>query len=161
VFKNCIFHQCNISNYIFREVTFIDCDCSLVTAQNTVFNDIQFINCKLLGFRFEACNPFLFSVAFENSYLKLSTFIGQKLKKTSFTKCNLQEVDFTEADLTSSVFDECDLLNAIFYKSIVEHVDFRTSYHFNIDPELNKIKKAKFSLNGTIGLLSKYNIIIE
>jgi hypothetical protein len=33
--------------------------------------------------------------------------------------------------------------------------------HYCIDPESNKIKKARFSMYGLAGLLSKYNIVID
>jgi hypothetical protein len=43
----------------------------------------------------------------------------------------------------------------------LERTDFRTSYNYSIDPEINRISKAKFSINGVVGLLGKYNIEIE
>ncbi len=42
-----------------------------------------------------------------------------------------------------------------------EGVDFRTSFNYSIDPQLNRIKKAKFSLPGIAGLLDKYDIVID
>ena len=69
--------------------------------------------------------------------------------------------DFTEADLTNSVFDNCDLAGAKFEKTILEKADLRTSHNYSIDPEINKIKKAKFSVHGITGLLDKYDIEIE
>jgi hypothetical protein len=50
---------------------------------------------------------------------------------------------------------------ATFDQTILEKVDFRTSYHYSIDPEVNRIKKAKFSILGVAGLLGKYDIEIE
>jgi uncharacterized protein YjbI with pentapeptide repeats len=75
--------------------------------------------------------------------------------------CNLQETDFSEADLTSSIFDNCDLHRAIFYNTNLEKTDFRSSYNYSLDPERNRIKKARFSRLGITGLLDKYNIEIE
>jgi fluoroquinolone resistance protein len=43
----------------------------------------------------------------------------------------------------------------------LEKADLRTAYNYSIDPSINKIKKAKFSLPGVVGLLSKYDIEIE
>ena len=84
-----------------------------------------------------------------------------KLKKARFKNSNLSEVDFTEADLTNSLFDNCDLSGARFEKTILEKADLRTSRNYSIDPELNKIKKAKFSIQSIAGLLDKYDIEIE
>ena len=73
----------------------------------------------------------------------------------------MQEVDFTECDLTNAVFDNCDLMKSNFDNTILEKADLRTSYNYSIDPEINLIKKAKFSIPGVTGLLDKYDIIIE
>ena len=70
------------------------------------------------------------------------------------------EVDFTESDLTGALFKECDLEKAIFQRSILENADLKTSYNFTIDPEKNRLKKAKFSKENIRGLLEKYNIDI-
>jgi len=160
-FNNCNFYSSDLSNVVFRECKFTDCDFSLAKLKNTVLNDIKFINCKLLGLQFHECKSFLFSVGFENCLLKLSVFYKLKLKKTLFKNCNLQEADFTEADLVNVLFENCDLQRAIFDHTNLEKADFRSSYNYSIDPERNRIRKARFSQPGVIGLLDKYDIEIE
>jgi uncharacterized protein YjbI with pentapeptide repeats len=73
----------------------------------------------------------------------------------------VREADFSSADLTASGFLNCDLSRSVFHQSILEKVDFRSANNYSVDPELNRIKKAKFSLPGVSGLLDKYQIIIE
>ncbi|MEI6751723.1 MAG: pentapeptide repeat-containing protein [Paludibacter sp.] len=160
-FLNCNFHKINLNNCIFRECTFIDCDLSLCNLTDTTLNDVFFNGCKLVGVQFDWCRDFLFSVKFENCDLNLSVLYKRKLKKTHFKNCNLQETDFSDADLSESVFDNCDLQRAVFQKTNLEKVDFRTSFNYSIDPEANKIKKARFSRMGLGGLLDKYGIVIE
>ena len=70
-------------------------------------------------------------------------------------------MDFTECDLTGAVFDNCDLLGAAFENTILKTADFRTSINYSINPDINQIKKAKFSLPAVIGLLDRYDIKIE
>lgn len=84
-----------------------------------------------------------------------------KIKNTRFKNSNLSEVDFTEANLTSAVFDICELHAAKFENTILEKADLRTARNYSIDPIVNKIKKAKFSVHGIVGLLDKYDIEIE
>jgi uncharacterized protein YjbI with pentapeptide repeats len=84
-----------------------------------------------------------------------------KLAKTRFINCSLKETDFAEADLSSSVFNNCDLAHAGFDNTNLEKADLRTAYNYSIDPERNKVKKAKFSAAGLSGLLHKYDLIIE
>jgi uncharacterized protein YjbI with pentapeptide repeats len=73
----------------------------------------------------------------------------------------LKEVDFSECDLTESIFENCDLNSANFDQTILEKADLRTAYNYSIDPEINRIKKAKFSIQSISGLLIKYDIKIE
>lgn len=91
----------------------------------------------------------------------MAVFHKLKLKKYRFTDCNLQEADFTETDLSGSIFENCDLQRTIFYNTILQQADFTSSYNYSIDPERNRIKKAHFSRLGVVGLLDKYNIVIE
>ncbi|MCO4292750.1 pentapeptide repeat-containing protein [Solitalea sp. MAHUQ-68] len=83
------------------------------------------------------------------------------LKKTTFDNCDLTQVDFTETDLLGAIFKTCNLNGAIFDNSILEKADFRTSFNYTIDPENNRIKKARFDLQGIPGLLAKYDITVE
>ncbi|KAA6329125.1 Pentapeptide repeat protein MfpA [termite gut metagenome] len=115
----------------------------------------------MLGFRFDNCNDFMLSVGFENCSLNFSSFYKTKIKKTIFKNSQLREVDFSECDLTGSVFENCDLMQTTFNSTIIERTDFRTSYNYSIDPEKNRIKKARFSLFGVLGLLDKYDIKID
>lgn len=160
-FNNCNFSNADLAGINFLECEFINCNLSLAKISNSAFRDVKFNDCKLLGLHFNECNEFLFAVEFENCMLNLSSFYKLKLKKTKFKNCSLHEADFTETDLSASVFDDCDLARAIFENTILEKTDFRTSYHYSIDPELNRIKKAMFSKEGIIGLLDRYDIEIS
>jgi fluoroquinolone resistance protein len=160
-FINCNFQSADISGLHFCECEFIGCNMSMAKLIKTAFKDVQFKNCKLLGLHFETCDPFLFSASFEDCSLKLTSFFKTKLPKTTFRNCGLEEVDFAEADLNHSIFDKCNLQGALFENTNLEHADLRTSEYYTINPESNKIRKAKFSLAGVAGLLGKYDIIIE
>ncbi len=113
------------------------------------------------GLHFENADPFGLSVSFDHCSLNHSSFYQVKLKKTIFKGCTLHEADFSEADLSAAIIDHCDLAGATFDHTNLEKVDFRTAVNYSIDPEKNKIKKAKFSLTGIAGLLDKYDIDIS
>ncbi len=161
LFLNCNFANTDLSHSTFVECEFVDCDLSTVKLVNTAFREVRFKSCKLLGLHFENCNDFLFAVNFEACQLNLSSFYQRSLKDTLFKDCSLQETDFTEADLSNANLNNCNLKGAIFENTVLEKADLRTSYHYSIDPDINKITKAKFSLQGLRGLLDKYDIIIE
>ncbi|MCM4167531.1 hypothetical protein KCTC52924_00970 [Arenibacter antarcticus] len=161
VFESCSFSKADIANVSFMECTFIECDLSNVHLKNTAIKESEFENCKMLGVRFDHCNPFLLSFKFVGCTLNLSSFHKLTLKNMVFSNCKLHQADFSESDLSNAKFDNCDLKEAIFENSILLKTDFRSAINFNIDPENNKLKKAKFSKEGALGLLLKYNIDIE
>ncbi len=160
-FIDCVFADTYISNISFLECEFIDCNLSMAKPKQTTLKDVRFNNCKLVGFPFNTCNDFLMSLDFNGCNLNLASFSNLNLKNTQFKNCNLQEADFTRADLTASEFSDCDLNRAIFDNTNLEKADFTSANNFLINPEINRLKFAKFSKNNVIGLLKKYNIKIE
>jgi fluoroquinolone resistance protein len=161
VFKSCNFPGIDLSHYSFTDCEFRNCNMGMIKTVKTVFRDAKFFGCKLTGIHFENCSDFLFTVYFEDCVLNFSSFYTLKLKKTFFKNCTIQEVDFTDTDLERSVFTNCDLQLSIFQNTNLQKADLRTAYNYSIDPMNNKIKKAKFSVNGLGGLLDKHDIIIE
>lgn len=160
-FTNCIFANCNLSQFIFSDCIFNLCDLSMTALKNTTLRDVQFRDCKMLGLRFDQCNSFLLSFSFDNCILNFSTFYKQNLKNTVFSNCKLIETEFSEADLNNAIFLNCDLSKTAFDRTNLEGADFRSSFNFSINPETNKINKAKFSLQNVTGLLDSYNISIK
>ncbi|MDD5674490.1 MAG: pentapeptide repeat-containing protein [Chitinivibrionales bacterium] len=165
-YENCTFTNCDFSNTDFADRHFMDCafeDCnlSMVKLFGTALQEVAFKKCKMLGLHFENCQAFGLSVRFEDCNLDHSSFFKTRLKKTLFKNTKLIEVDFSGCDLSGAVFDACDLTRATFENSVLEKADLRSAYNFSIDPEKNRIKKAKFSLAGIAGLLDNYDIEIE
>jgi len=160
-FLNCLFMNSDLTSITFVDCVFDKCDLSMAKITNVAFRDVSFVNCKLVGLNLEECNPFLISFSFEECVLNLSSFYQLKLKGIQFKSCNLQEVDFTETVLTSAIFDNCNLSRTIFSRTNLEKADFRTSYNYSINPETNRIRKARFSRMGIAGLLDNYDIEIE
>ena len=160
IFNSCNFSKCNLSDAVFTECAFNGCDMSLAKLGNTAIRDSIFKDCKMLGLRFENCNEFGLSFSFEDCILNDSSFYKLKTKKTIFKNCRMHDIDFSEADLSACVFDKCDLKGAVFNRTTLEKADLRTAFNYSIDPELNRIKKAQFSIPSVIGLLNKYDIKI-
>lgn len=165
-FDGCIFKNCDFSNSDFSYNTFIDCefiDCNLSVTQLTAasLKSVSFKNCKLLGIQFHSCDDFLFNVSFQKCVLDYSSFANKKMPKTNFFSCSLKETSFIGTNLTAAVFDNCNLGGAIFNETQLKETDFTSSYNYKIDPEVNPMRKAKFSVQGIPGLLEKYDIKIE
>ena len=115
----------------------------------------------MLGMHFNDCRQIGFEAAFDNCILNVSSFYQMKLKQSSFQDFTLHEVDLVEADLTGLVLDNCDLAGAVFENTVLEKADLRTAFNYSIDPSINRLKKAKFSVAGIHGLLYKLDIEIH
>lgn len=165
-YENCLFRGCDLSEMDLSQYSFIDssfdaCNFSLAKLHKTLFNNVQFRDCKMLGLRFDSCNPIGLSFSFKGCQLQHASFYKIKSRKTLFSKCQLVEVDFAEADFTEAIFEDCDLSGAIFDHTVLEKADLRTARHYSIDPENNRLKNARFSIFGIAGLLDNYDIDIE
>ena len=164
-FENCIFKDCDFCNTAFLSSTFMDCEfidfnLSMLDVSGSSLKNVVFKNSKLLGIAFHACDDFLFQVAFENCVLDFASFANKKMPKTHFTCSSLKEVSFEATYLKQSVFENCDLTRAVFNDTNLTECNFTSASNYQIDPEFNVLKKARFSLQGIPGLLEKYDIKI-
>lgn len=164
-FQSCTFKKCNftdaeLSGNKFLECVFDNCNLSMAKLGASTMSDVQFKDCKILGVNFYECQDFLFSVGFTNCIMDYSSFMRKKMVKTKFTKSSLKEANFTQTNLSGSVFDQTDLSGTIFNGADLSSANLTTAYNYSIDPELNNVRKASFSLHGVSGLLDKYGIKI-
>jgi fluoroquinolone resistance protein len=165
-YEGCTFIRCNFSGVslngiVFSDCTFEDCNLAAVPLQKAAFRNVTFKNCRLLGLQFADCNPFLLELRFEDCQMQLCSFYQLKIPKTVFHNCQLREADFTQTDVTAGVFERCDLALAVFENSILEKADFRNAFDYVIDPTINRIRKARFSIDGVAGLLQQLDIEIS
>ena len=160
-FMGCDFSNSMLSSIRFLETEFVDCNFSNAVLGQTSFQTVIFKTCKMLGLQFDACDQFGFAASFDTCQLDHSSFHGMKLNRSVFKNSQMEGVDFSGADLKGSKLFECNLLHAIFQDTNLEKADLRKSINYSIDPEQNRIKNAIFSLPEVIGLLDKYQIVVE
>jgi fluoroquinolone resistance protein len=165
-YQNCEFENCDLgcldlSRFKFIDCTFKECNLSMAKINHTLIRDCNFIGSKMLGLRFDSCEPIGLSFKFENCQLSHSVFHKTKIKKTYFKDCVLHDVDFVDCDLSNSVFENCDLSRSLFENSNLEYVDFSSALGYSFDLNNNKVKKSKYSYPAIKGLLNQYNIVIE
>lgn len=164
-YELCHFIQCNFSNADFSGFSLESCifdNCNFTTSKfgNALLNDCTFLHCKMIGMDFTHCQGLSASRHFEECLLDYANFFKMTLNKAIFKNCSLKEASFSETNLSSASFDGCDLFRAEFLHTNLEKTDFRTATNYAFDPNINKIKKAKFSITGVAGLLQKFNIEI-
>ena len=157
-FKQCDFTDSNFGNNKFIDCVFEGCNLSMLKLANATLSSAAFKDCKILGVNFHECSDFLFSVAFDNCVLDYSSFAGKKMPKTRFSNSSIKETTFANASLSGSKFEHCNLDRAIFNRTDLSSVNFVTATNFDIDPEINTLKKASFSADSLAGLLSRHQI---
>ncbi|NDV17173.1 pentapeptide repeat-containing protein [Muricauda sp. TY007] len=159
-FVNCLFSKGFLDNQNFVECTFEGCDLTNTNISHTIFNDVTFEECKMVGLQFETCNQLLLSLNFVGCNLSVASFIGMHLPSIQFNDCKLHQTDFSEAHLKQAEFSGCDLENTLFENTNLEQADFTSALNFNIDPSINQLRKTRFSRDGLIGLLKKYDLVV-
>jgi hypothetical protein len=49
----------------------------------------------------------------------------------------------------------------MFSNTLLKEADFTTAYNYAFDPRLNLVNKAKFSLYGLPGLLTRFDTVVQ
>ncbi len=100
------------------------------------------------------------SIGFIESEVSHSTFLGLELSKMVMAKCVAKNADFAEANLTKADLTETDLTESRFLRTNLTEADLTHARNYAIDPGLNTLKKAKFSLPEAVNLLRCMNIVL-
>ena len=160
-FVNCDFSGANLSRLRFTDCLFERCNLASVSLADTALQNVAFEECKLLGLQFTACRDMLFGVHFDQCQMRYASFAGRKMPHTRFVGCQLDEADFADADLSEALFQDCSLAGAVFQNTRLSGADFTTAAGFLIDPESNTIQKARFTLQGLLGVVAKYELVVD
>lgn len=161
-FESCYFTDCDITAGIFKackfiECVFIRCNLSLVKVPQSVFSDVKFEECKLVGVdwtragwsRVVFATPFNFFKCIIND----SSFFGLVLDEVTLDSCKAHDVDFREASLRQAVFTDTDLAHSLFGKTNLSEANFSGAVNYDIDVFENVITGAIFSRYEAVRLL--------
>jgi fluoroquinolone resistance protein len=121
--------------------TFLHCNLSSIN-----LSEIKFVDCVFRG-----CN------------LSMAAVSATVFRDVRFADCKMLGMRFDQASAFgfSCLFEGCTLDHSSFYQMKIKKADLRTAFNYSIDPERNRMKKAKLALAGVRGLLGKYDIVIE
>ena len=170
IFENCRFINCNFSETQFISCKFVDCEfksCNLSSAQfdNSSFSEVVFYESKAIGINWtklkwpsiKLSSPF----QFYKSNISHSSFYGLDLLEVVIKECKAYEVDFRDADFTGANFSLTDFERSLFMHTKLYSADFSDAINYNIDPNENDIRKAKFTMPDVINLLHAFDIEID
>lgn len=159
-FVKCDFSNAQIKNCKFTDCKFISCDLSLSKLKSCVFNDVSFEKCKLIGISWSNCDE-PFNVKFDACNISQNSFHLLDLRKMKFINSVIKDSGFEECNLQEAVFDNCDLEFSDFFNNNLKKASFETSRNYLINPQINDIEKAKFSLPEALSFLKLLPIIIK
>ncbi len=164
-FENCSFKNCSFSEASFRDVSLLDCKfdgCDLSNAQFTGarLRDSSFQDSKLVGVNWTTGSA-LSGISFQKCVLNLSVFQNLDLRKWIVVNCVAREADFSDTNLSEANLQGTDFFGARFSNTKLEKADLRNAVNYDIDPNFNRIKGAKFSLPEAMSLLRGLGIVVE
>jgi uncharacterized protein YjbI with pentapeptide repeats len=97
---------------------------------------------------------------FYKSNISHSSFYELELAEIVVEECKAHEVDFREGDFSHGNFSGADLQGSLFMHTKLNSADFCEAVNYQIDPQQNNIKKARFSMPEAMNLLNSFEIEI-
>jgi uncharacterized protein YjbI with pentapeptide repeats len=97
---------------------------------------------------------------FTDTTFEKKDFREALLEKGEYENCKYAKCILSSTDLSSILFIDCAFMDSDLSLVNLAKTCFRDAVNYSIDPEKNKIKKARFSSAGIAGLLDKYDIDI-
>lgn len=151
----------NFDNAVFTDCVFNDCKLSANSLVNTRFQGVSFKNCKIEGFNCSRLNRLCVDISFELCDIISSNFSDLKIKRIKFIKCRIKDTDFIYSELKKADFTGSDLAGSVFHNCDLREAVFEQAVNYNLDPSVNKISKAVFSLPEAVNLLAYLDIKIR
>ncbi|MGE5431346.1 MAG: pentapeptide repeat-containing protein [Syntrophomonadaceae bacterium] len=164
-FTDCTFDKMNFEKTRLKYVRFENCtfnksNLSLVRINGSRFIDCKFTDCKMIGINWQEAEAPI-EIIMDKCKLDYSIFYGLDLRRIEITESFAKEVNFENADLSKGKFNGTDFSSSKFKNTNLSFSDLREATNYDINPEFNKIKKAKFSMPEAMTLLQCFDIEIS
>lgn len=162
-FEKCIFENCKITGSFekatFHDVIFINCDLS-----NCLFMEGSFIRVKIKNSKFVGCNFIdsrIYHFISEETIFKYANFSNTSLEEMKFENCDLNNSSFEEAKLKHIYFENSQLIQSLFYRTKLNGIDFSTCEINGITTSIEDLKGAIVNNFQAIELSKLLGIIIK
>ncbi len=157
-------HVKTINSY-FKKLTLQDVRIDKSDFANTEWeesslNRVEFINCRLLGFK--AIKSRFKDVIFKGCQGQLSQFNFSKFEHIIFENCILEDSMFIESSLTNVKFINCQMNNVILADAKFKNTDFRGSNIEGLQINISQLKGAILDPFQAAYILQRYaNVIVK
>jgi fluoroquinolone resistance protein len=162
--RECDLASATLRRVVLRDCDVVDCDLSLMNLIDCRFVECRFTRCRAVGVAWTGAEGSLIAkvpFSFEACRLDLGSFQGVDVAGSVFRDCSLREVDFTEAVLRGADFAGSDLAGATFVRSDLREADLTGALNVALDPRQNRLAGATFSVEGALGLLEAFEIVVR
>lgn len=162
-FEKCIFKDCKITGTfekaVFHDVIFENCDLS-----NCLFREGSFIRVEMRNSKFVGCDfsdSRVYHLICKDVIFKYANFSSASLEEVIFKKCDLSNGSFTECKLKNTYFDMSKLIQTQFFKTKLKGIDISTCEMSGIVTTLEDIKGLVVNNFQAIELSKLLGIIIK
>ena len=165
-FEKCTFTDCDFTNSDFSNSLFVDCrfansNFRATKLSDTKLHNVDFDDCKILGLDFTQISTFIVKIGFRNSQILKCNFSLLELKESDFSDSCINQCDFFRTNAAKSNFSGSDLKGSIFENTDLTKADFTNAQNYSINPLINTIKHAIFTMPEAMTLLDSLEITIQ
>jgi fluoroquinolone resistance protein len=164
-FERCVFRRCKLSESRwarakFEQCRFEDCDLARIVPRGVSLSGVAFTNSRLMGVDWTELG-LVPSMSFDGCDLRYASFVKAKLQKTSLVNCVARESTFVDTDLSAANFSDTDLTGATFQGCTFAKADFTKAVGFAFDPQANRVKGARVSVDAAIAFVQSFGVAVE
>lgn len=159
IFRKVSFENCDLSKIDLIDSRFENCDLSNTSFQGGSIHRVEFIDCKLMGGRFDESS--IRDVLFQNVLAKYSNFAFSKLKLVNIVNSDFQASIFQEVKKEKLSFKDTNLSNSYFNKTSLSNMDFTSCDITGIDTEIHNLQGAIVTAMQGLDLTRLMGLIIK
>lgn len=158
-FKNVVFTNCSFENLDLIDTRFESCDLSNVNLSNSGIHRVEFVNCKLVGTRFDESN--IKDVLIKDSIGRYSNFSFSKVNGMNILNSDFEEATFQEVKHKKLSVEESSFINAYCNKTSFEKVDLTSCDIDGINVDIEDVRGAIVTTMQALHLTKLLNLQIK
>ncbi len=164
-FYNCDFiglsaMEASLREVVLEDCRFLRCDLTMATLHGASLRGVHFESCKLMGIDWSPAGGLTFQVSYHECILSHCLFTDLRMKALQITNCKATEASFAGVDLSGADFSGSNLEGARFLDANLEGADLSTAENYAIDPEGNRLKDTKVSVEAALALATRFGVVV-
>ncbi|MBL0171715.1 MAG: pentapeptide repeat-containing protein [Gemmatimonadaceae bacterium] len=164
-FERCTFRRCKLpesrwANARLEDCVFEACDLSRMVPRRMVLSGVRFADTRLSGVDWEDLG-LLPDVSFAGCDLRYASFVKVPLRAVRFVNCVIRDASFVDSDLTKADFTDTDLTGTSFRGCLLKEANLTRATGVYVDPQQNRAKGARISLEAAVTLVRSFGIVVE